>query len=510
MIKILPQPSACGQHSLRFEIHDTGIGMSPEGQARLFQPFAQADSSTARRFGGTGLGLSISKSLVEAMQGNIGVESALEKGTHFWFNLPLQPAGKIASTLLNADPAVTLQGRRVLVVDDNVTNRKILNHYLQHWGVLVRSTGKAADALSELEAGIKRGEAYDLVLSDYHMPEMDGYALARAINSNPLIAATPRLLLSSGGMDSKADRQELGFAQSLIKPIRQTQLFEAMVNALQGGAIKSPPVKTINEQTNYSHKRILVVEDNMVNQKVIIAMLAKFQCIPDMAHNGQEALDKIALNHYDLVFMDCQMPVMDGYEAVRRLRGQELTHKLGRIPVIALTAHAAAEERDKCLAVGMDDFLTKPITRLNLANALAYWLSTPKTEVFAPLESAIETHPIASIPCWDETATLENLENDLELLYSIMHSFIEETPDKLQQLINAKDLVTISEVAHGFTSMGGLFNAMPLRTYARELERNARLNKPVDYQHLTQNLTAAARQLMAAFTEYLAKIAEEA
>ncbi|MDP3331210.1 MAG: response regulator, partial [Methylococcaceae bacterium] len=337
-VKVLCQELANDKRLLRFEVKDTGIGMSPEGQARLFQPFTQADSSTARRFGGTGLGLSICKNLVNMMDGAIGLESAIGQGTCFWFTLPLQPT---IST--EPRPAADLSGKRALIVDDNATNRKILRHYLQHWGVIVNEVDNAADALTALETAAKIGENVDILLSDLHMPEMDGFALARAITNNPIISATPRLLLSSGGLGFEADRLALGFAQCLLKPVRQTQLFDAIINALQTPVTQVITVaKTSTAQPDYRNKRILVAEDNKVNQKVILSMLVKFNFIPDLAEYGQEALDLLAHHHSFLVLMDCQMPVMDGYEAARKLRSLELTHKTNRIPVIALTAHAAS------------------------------------------------------------------------------------------------------------------------------------------------------------------------
>ena len=272
-LKVIQLESDYALTTLRFEINDTGIGLSPESQSRLFQPFSQADSSTARRFGGTGLGLSISKNLVDMMNGMIGLESALGQGTLFWFTLPMQSCNNSALTSLT-----DLVGKRALIVDDNATNRKILHHYLEHWGVVVGEEDNAPAALLELENAVKRGEAYDILLSDLHMPEMDGFALARSIAKNPSIAAIPRLLLSSGGLGAEADRLAMGFAQSLLKPVRQSQLYEAIANALQAPLQKVVDnIMSIECIPDYHLKRILVAEDNKVNQKVIVAMLGKFK-----------------------------------------------------------------------------------------------------------------------------------------------------------------------------------------------------------------------------------------
>ena len=369
-VKVFAQETVDDKTLVRFEIKDTGIGLSPESQARLFQPFAQADSSTARRFGGTGLGLSISKNLIGIMQGSIGVESELGHGSCFWFSLPLYGL-RNNSNVQVAD----LSNKRALIVDDNATNRKILHHYLENWGMAISEADNAATALLVLENAVKGNCAFDILLSDFHMPDMDGYALARAINQNPALSAIPRVLLSSGGLGAEADRLELGFAQMLVKPVRQAHLLNAITNAL--GAQNNQalmPAKIQQDLLDFSKQHILVVEDNKVNQKVILSMLAKLQCTPDLAENGQEALDKLAKKSYDLVFMDCQMPVMDGYEAIRILRGTELAENKTRTPVIALTAHASQDECEKCLSAGMDDFLTKPISKAKLTKMLEQWL----------------------------------------------------------------------------------------------------------------------------------------
>ena len=499
-VKVIELEAANAMTTLRFEVKDTGIGMSLDDQARLFQPFSQADSSTSRRFGGTGLGLSISKNLVDMMQGMIGLESALGHGTCFWFTLPMQSCNNTTLT-----PVTDLVGKRALIVDDNATNRKILHHYLQHWGVIVSEEDNAPDTLVELEAAVKRGAAYDILLSDLHMPDMDGFALARAITQNPVIAATPRLLLSSGGMGAEADRIAMGFAQSLLKPVRQSQLFEAIANALQA------PVQKVVDNTNpfeglpdYHLKRILVAEDNKVNQKVILAILGKFQNKPDLAENGQEALDLIKLQRYDLILMDCQMPVLDGYEAVRILRGQELAGHGARIPVVALTAHAAFGEREKCLSAGMDDFLSKPISRQELAKTLARWLSDsdPNEDIHGAKEDMIDA--TTDIACWDELAALKRLDDDLELLGEMIDLFLTEMPARILDLDSAlahNDLVALADAAHAIKGMAGHFCADHLKTCCASLEDSARLGHSVDFLQMTKNVVNATTSLVSALKQ---------
>ena len=387
-VAVSSQTSPDDKKTLLFEVRDTGIGISPETQARLFQTFTQADSSTSRRFGGTGLGLSISKILVELMEGTIGVDSELGKGACFWFTLPLEPV----VDEIPLPELIDLKNKRALVVDDNANNRMILEHYVTSWGMTVSSVDNASAALAALVDASQNAKTFDILLSDLKMPFMDGLVLARMICQIPAIAGTPRLLLTSGEKGSEADYKTLGFSQSLTKPVRQVQLFDAIVKALRPVTPKyDTPVNAENLEAtetishkevwpDYSHKRVLVAEDNKVNQKVILAMLARFNVKPDLAENGQIALERLAQQHYDLVLMDCQMPIMGGYEATTKLREREIATYSKRTPVIALTAHATVEARETSLAAGMDGHLSKPINRNELAAVLAQWLPHVQTD----------------------------------------------------------------------------------------------------------------------------------
>ncbi len=475
--------------TLRFEVVDTGIGISAETQARLFQAFSQADNSTSRRYGGTGLGLSISKDLVALMDGNIGVESALGRGANFWFTLPLTQADNEIPA-----PQADFVGKRALIVDDNATNRMILTHYLSNWGFALSEADNGPEALVELEAAMLRNEPYDLLLSDMQMPDMDGFALAQAIIEKPAIAGIPRILLSSGTIGLEAERIASGFAQSLLKPVRQSQLFDAIIAALRFPDQKVAPAAVTKEAAlNYSGKQVLVVEDNKVNQKVILSQLAKFQLKPDLANNGQVALDMLEQQAYDLVFMDCQMPVMDGYEATRALREREIvTGSQSRTPVTALTAHASAGEREKCLSAGMDDYLSKPASRADLAVILRRWLGEPSTAPMLEdnvLESEIPLGPLASSPpltkgeaegggaCWDESAALKRLDDDQDLLAEMIDLFLEEAPLSVVELaaaLSRSDLLALADAAHAIKGMAGHFCAEQVIGLAVNLEHAAR------------------------------------
>jgi CheY-like chemotaxis protein len=354
---------------LRFEIHDTGIGISETTLSRLFQPFIQADSATSRRFGGSGLGLSISKKLVELMGGTIGVSSIPGKGSCFWFTLPLKKC--VSEDFKTSLPSNDLSGKRILVVDDNATNRSILNNYLKSWGLTVSEADNGSAALMQLQTSTLRGVCYDLILLDMHMPVMDGLTLAKCLTQIPSLKNLPIILLSSDNRIESADYQGTAITQRLLKPLRQMQLYDAIVNALQG-RIPNPGSTSVPDATlpSYQNKKVLVVEDNKINQKVIVAKLGKFNIAPDVAENGRLALEKLTDCRYDLIFMDCHMPIMDGYTATRELRLLESRQNLSRQTVIALTANALEGEREKCLEAGMDDYITKPIVSSQLMTLL--------------------------------------------------------------------------------------------------------------------------------------------
>ena len=481
-VKVFEQEPTLKGSMLGFEVADTGIGLSPESQARLFQPFTQADSSTARRFGGTGLGLSISRNLVHIMHGGIGVDSALGQGARFWFSLPLQTNEHAEQPLIT-----DLQGKRALIVDDNATNLKILRHYLEHWGMIVSETDNAPEAMRLLEQAVGNNRGFEIMLTDLHMPGMDGGALAEAVMKNAEIADIPRLLLSSGGFGADGDRQKYGFSQALLKPVRQAVLFDAIAIALQAPAKKSEAAsEAAPDVPDYSRHRLLVIEDNKVNQKLIMTLLAKFLCKADLAENGQEALDRLEQQTYDLIFMDCQMPIMDGYEAVRILRQREVTANKPRTPVIALTAHASNEDREKCLSSGMDDFLGKPIARTQLAKALARWLGPAGAG-----DSGREA-------IWNEAAALKHLDGDGELLGEMIALFLVDCPKKLCELEQAQarnDLPALADAAHALKGMAGHFYAERLIGQAAKLERCARYAEQADFSSLTNQVADSVGRL---------------
>jgi two-component system, sensor histidine kinase and response regulator len=353
-----------------FEISDTGIGMTPEQLERLFKPFLQADGSTTRRFGGSGLGLAISKDLIELMGGDIQVESTFGRGSRFRIRLPFDHQPETAES---ADGA-GLAGRRILCVDDNATNLEILGHYLRGWGMAYEAVPDGSAALDRLAGAQAEGQPFEAAVLDLQMPEMDGLALARAIRATPAIAAVRLIMLTSGGgpepVGEAADPVDL----VLSKPVRQGLLRDALAQVLVAGR----PIPDHGEapmlDRPFKGVRVLLAEDNPVNQQVARGMLMRLGIEPDVVQTGAEAIERLASGVYDAVLMDMQMPVLDGLGATRQWREHE--HREGRshTPIIAMTANAMATDRDACLEAGMDDYLAKPVKLSDLRETLARWL----------------------------------------------------------------------------------------------------------------------------------------
>jgi len=356
-----------GRQNLTFLIRDTGIGIPPEQLPSLFQAFSQADSSITRRYGGTGLGLAISQRLVEMMGGNISVQSQVGLGSTFQFTIPLASAPEIKSHEYLSLKTPQLTGKRVLVVDDNATNRRLLSLQLQKWGLSVRDCATPQDALDRLS----RGERFDLLITDLHMPGIDGITLAKQVKSLAGIEDLPMLLCSSLGRKEGDEAQSL-FNAILMKPLRPTSLFEALMTIF-GQASPASPTPAVSPGSEPSlattHPlRILLAEDNLVNQKVALRMLAQLGYQADLAANGVEVIAALNRQVYDVVLMDIQMPEMDGLEATRQICTR--WQKDQRPHIIAMTANALQGDREMCLEAGMDDYVSKPIRMPDLVRAL--------------------------------------------------------------------------------------------------------------------------------------------
>jgi signal transduction histidine kinase/CheY-like chemotaxis protein len=365
---------------LHFTVSDTGIGIPLEKHNLIFDAFAQADTSTTRQYGGTGLGLSISNRLVSLMGGRIWLESEVGKGSRFHFTVRLEVIDPKDVEVGEPAPAQLLRGVKVLVVDDNRTNRRILEGMLKRWEMNCASAEGGEEALRDLVAAHQQGQAYRLILLDMHMPKMDGFQFVQRLREHPELSAATIMMLTSAGHRGDAERcKGLGISAYLLKPIRQSELREAIAKVL-GAKEQSKAIPLITRYSLYDARdpesvlRVLLVEDNHVNQRLASRMLEKRGHRVKVAGNGREALEAVEKESFDIVFMDLQMPEMDGYEATAAIRDRERGTG-SHLPIVALTAHAMVEDRDRCLAAGMDAYLTKPIKPRELDDLLETYLA---------------------------------------------------------------------------------------------------------------------------------------
>ncbi len=365
----------------RFEVTDTGIGIDPADQVAMFESFSQADAGTTRRYGGTGLGLAISRQLVELMGGEIGVRSELGQGSTFWFNIPLERGGVVPDGAAKAP----LTERHMLVVDDNATNRAILTRFLRSWGVRSEAVEGGAQALEAMTRAAAGGDPFDAALLDLNMPEMDGIDLACRIVADRGFPPVKMVLLTSSGQPGEADRaREAGISAYLTKPVRQSPLFDCLATLMAG-----PQIATVqSSQAPVSAgvgppgtaRKILLAEDNSVNRQVAAAMLNRLGFLVDVAVDGAEAVQAASLARYQAILMDCQMPILDGYEATREIRSLEGDTR--HTPIIAVTASAMKSDPERCLAAGMDDYLSKPLSLKTISAVLERW--APEVNAVTP------------------------------------------------------------------------------------------------------------------------------
>jgi signal transduction histidine kinase/CheY-like chemotaxis protein len=372
---------------LRFEVSDTGIGISPDDAARLFEPFSQADSSTTRRYGGTGLGLAICRQLVEAMGGELGVDSVLGRGSTFWATVPLELAHDLA--MRPAPRADGLAGLRVLVVDDNQTNRTILHDQLEAWGMAVEVVDGGGPALARLHDAAREHRPFDIGVLDLCMPDMDGLELARRISAMPSLGRTALVLLTSGPEVTLDQAGRCGIAATMTKPVLLSRLHNTLETVVAtrptpptrsaGPARTTPPGVSIAPpqppSATPSRGVVLVVEDGEINQLVAAGILEHLGYQVELADDGFAALEAVERTTYDAILMDVQMPGMDGYQATSEIRHREGQHR--HTPIIAMTASATAQDRERCLAAGMDDYLSKPIDPTAVEDTLGRWVTAP-------------------------------------------------------------------------------------------------------------------------------------
>jgi len=461
ILRVLGAAASDGNVSIRFEVEDTGIGFDPAKRELLFAPFAQADSSITRRYGGTGLGLAICTQLVRLLGGEIDVDGAPGLGTRFWFTIPLQLA-QGGNTIIDDAGRDSLEGLRVLVVDDSAVSRAYLRSLLVAWRVDCEVVASGSEALERLQvAAQQETPPFELVILDRLMPEMDGLELAERIGSDPLLANTKLVMVTRYGGPVAADEAlRSGISGYLNKPVSQSQLFDTLVNVAGLQArVHRPRLSAAEVQTG----RILVVEDNLVNQKVAAGMLRKLGYQTDAVADGQQAIAAIQRTRYDLVLMDCQMPVMDGYSATGEIRARERDGR--RLPIVAMTAHALGGEREKCLAAGMDDYLAKPVRIADLKLKVDYWC-----RVEGAVDAAADTIPVAAADTSStsgagavtrvmdtdnnhsvDRATLDELRDVMgDDIVELIDAYLNDTVrrlDELQQAVDDQPEVVVS-VAH--------------------------------------------------------------
>ncbi|MEP0339723.1 MAG: response regulator [Alphaproteobacteria bacterium] len=463
---------------LRFEVSDTGIGMNEEQVAGLFQAFSQADESTTRRFGGTGLGLAISKTLVALMGGEIGVHSAPGQGSTFWFTVT---AKRAVAPVARRQPSPDLRGLRVLVVDDNQTARTILTEALQAMSFDATAVHSGEAALAELSRSVTDGDPapYRLVLMDWSMPGFDGIETMREIKKIKGLAALPTVIVVTafGREQVRNTAQEVGAEAFLVKPVNQSTLFDTIMTIF--GKEQAAPVAALGgrrtgAQVSLTGKRILLAEDNEINQLVAIEILQAEGMIVDVAENGREALQMVKGRHYDAVLMDLQMPEMDGFEATQLIREDR---RFQRLPIIAMTAHAMVEERAKCLASGMNDHVAKPIDPDLLFAALAKWIRPPESLPAVADEGQKVKHrheedtPVIALPDqvagFDMAAARTALGNNEALLARLFADFLAKYTsygDKIAEALAAGDGETAERTAHSLKGVSGTLCAT--RVYA--------------------------------------------
>jgi signal transduction histidine kinase/CheY-like chemotaxis protein/HPt (histidine-containing phosphotransfer) domain-containing protein len=428
VVKVSLQSETDRDAFLRFEVKDTGIGIPAAAQARPFLPFSQADGSTTRKYGGTGLGLAISKQLIERMHGTVGVESTPGKGSVFWFTARLTKQLDCVHAQLGI--AGELLNLRVLIVDDNETNRQILQHQTRAWKMRCGVALDAAGALDELRSALAAGDPYQVVLLDMEMPGTNGLTLARTIKAESELAGVPLILLSSLGRRINSEElKAAGIDVCLAKPVKQSLLFDSLATVVgKNTAGASSLVEKVSLASSVpahakQELRILLAEDNAVNQQVAIGLLRKLGYHTDTVADGTEALEALNSVRYDVILMDCQMPHLDGYETTRRIRQLEqkgIAPFDGKTPIhiIALTANALKGDREKCLTAGMNDYLSKPVRRKEL-------------------KAALERHgEIAAIAVVDSSAKSEPLSEELLLDLDRLRDVTDDDPDRMRQLVD--------------------------------------------------------------------------
>jgi signal transduction histidine kinase/CheY-like chemotaxis protein/DNA-binding LacI/PurR family transcriptional regulator/HPt (histidine-containing phosphotransfer) domain-containing protein len=484
--------------SIHFVVEDTGIGIPSDKQKLIFEPFTQADGSTARQYGGTGLGLTISLKLTDQMGGRIWVDSEPNKGSRFHVVIPF-PFGRSVRTTPGIEPE-QLQGLPVLIVDDNSTNRRILQEVLTHWKMNPVAVESGPAALEEMKRAAQKQTPYALLLLDAMMPMMDGFQLVEEIKKHPELSGPTIMMLSSAFRPDDLTRCEnLRIHNLLTKPITQSALLDAILAALSE---KKPTTEVASPSPNGTGKklRILLAEDNEINQAVAVRLLQNQQHMVTLARNGKEAVNAfVEKGPFDLILMDVQMPDMDGYEATKLIRKKENPSQ-GQIPIIAMTAHAMKGDREVCIAAGMDDYIAKPIEREKLIELLQ------KFQGSSNKPSARPPSKVRSTKIFDRDRVLDQLEGDTELLKKLVQLFLNSTPQLLKTLqasISDQQGEALNRTAHTLKSSLGPFGADYAFELAQKLEKNGKEQNFQDSKKLFEDLQKEIDQLSHAIQQEL-------
>jgi two-component system sensor histidine kinase/response regulator len=481
---------------LKFGVKDTGIGISPEAQARLFQPFTQADGSTTRKYGGTGLGLAICRQLVHMMHGEIGLDSVMGKGSTFWFTAEFEkqaaqgaPAHKRAAELIDV---------RALIVDDSSTNREIVSHLLEAWGLRYTASHDAYQAIETLRRGVREGDPYQLILSDMQMPGMDGISFAREIRTDRSLAQSRFVLLTSLGQGLEPELKALGIKDCLSKPIKPYRLFDCLVRVMAAASEAASPITEItptvapvsvgaDKPRQLQSTRILLAEDNSINQKVALLQLEEFGYRADAVGNGLEVLEALERIPYDIILMDCQMPEMDGYQASMAIREKEKA-KIAKgfaitpIHIIAMTAHAMQGDREKCLDAGMNDYITKPVQEEDLEAALEKGKASRPNANPAPPPPPTPVAPAPSVPAGDAKPVdikrlMKLTRGDEAKVLELIEIYMTQSDSMLvllQNHIQAGEVKPVEQTAHKWSGSSSTCGMSVLAPLLRQLEHLAR------------------------------------
>jgi len=476
VVSITSEVVGPNQHKIHFAVRDTGLGIPPDRAYRLFQSFSQVDASTTRQYGGTGLGLAISKRLAEMMGGTMWVESEgiSGKGSTFHFTIVAEP-GPSALRIYQRGQQPQLAGKRLLIVDDNATNRRILTLQGQSWGLLPRDTASPLEALE----WIKRGDPFDVAVLDMHMPDMDGVMLATEMRRFRDIKTLPLIMLSSS-MQQGVDADEVGFSAYLTKPIKSSQLYNVLVSVV-GSDGQAAVVERTSTKSQFDSDlgkrypmRLLLAEDNTVNQKFALRVLERMGYRADVAANGLEALEALDRQWYDTILMDVQMPELDGLAATKRIC-QKWPNKNSRPHIVAMTANAMQGDREMCLAAGMDDYISKPVQVKELQAALeraGEWTKSRvqsdtarvSAEVSAPADEPVDPKVLAEF-------------RELDMLAEMVEAFLEEAPellDRIRAAVAHNNADELRQAAHTLKGSGGNMGARVVQKISLTLEQKGR------------------------------------